>query len=231
MSFISWLSKSDLQFLLRIIVAGLCGFAIGYERKNRAKGAGIRTHFIVACSAALMMIVSKYGFTDMVGVGGIRNTGADPSRIASQIVSGVGFLGAGMIFIQKQTVTGLTTAAGIWATSGIGMAIGAGMYGIGISASVLIVIAQIFFHSNIRWLKVPKMKNLFIYEVDEEGFRDMALKMLKKKGISVTKVNAGRDASTGKKDYIFTLEVPAKIDEEYLISMFDKYSCKIREKE
>ena len=106
------------ELLCRIIIAGICGGIIGYERKNRNKEAGIRTHMIVALGASLIMIVSKYGFADILGEQGIA---LDPSRIAAQIVTGVGFLGAGMIFMRKNTISGLTTAAGIWATSAIGM--------------------------------------------------------------------------------------------------------------
>ncbi len=223
----------DIAFIIRIVVAGICGFLIGYERKNRAKGAGIRTHFIVAASAALMMIVSKYAFFDVIKMGMDFNSGVrlDPSRIAASIVSGVGFLGAGTIFVQKQTVTGLTTAAGIWATAGIGMAIGAGMYVVGIVTTIFIIVAQIFLHSNLLWLQNAKIKNLFVYEVDEEGFRDKAMKLLKKHGISVSKVNVGHNAQTGKRDYTFTLEVSARINEEELIDMFKQYTCKVREKE
>ena len=223
----------DIAFIIRIVVAGICGFLIGYERKNRAKGAGIRTHFIVAASAALMMIVSKYAFFDVIKMGMDFNSGVrlDPSRVAASIVSGVGFLGAGTIFVQKQTVTGLTTAAGIWATAGIGMAIGAGMYVVGIVTTIFIIVAQIFLHSNLLWLQNAKIKNLFVYEVDEEGFRDKAMKLLKKHGISVSKVNVGHNAQTGKRDYTFTLEVSARINEEELIDMFKQYTCKVREKE
>ncbi len=223
----------DIAFIIRIVIAGICGFLIGYERKNRAKGAGIRTHFIVAASAALMMIVSKYAFFDVIKMGMDFNSVVrlDPSRVAASIVSGVGFLGAGTIFVQKQTVTGLTTAAGIWATAGIGMAIGAGMYVVGIVTTIFIIVAQIFLHSNLLWLQNAKIKNLFVYEVDEEGFRDKAMKLLNRHGISVSKVNVGHNAQTGKRDYTFTLEVSARINEEELIDMFKQYTCKVREKE
>lgn len=128
----------DVELLLRIVIAGLCGILIGFERKNRFKVAGIKTHMIVCLASALMMIISKYGFADVAS--------HDSSRIAAQIVSGVGFLGAGMIFVKNQNVQGLTTAAGIWATAGIGMAIGAGMYIIGLASAILILIFQLGAH-------------------------------------------------------------------------------------
>ncbi len=221
LSIYGWLISSDLALAFRILVAGICGFIIGYERKNRAKGAGIRTHFIVAASAALMMIISIHGFG---GVG-------DPSRMAAQIVSGVGFLGAGMIFVQKQTVTGLTTAAGIWATSGIGMAIGAGMYFVGIFTTVLLILAQLFMHSHFTWLQTAKIKNIFVYGVEDDTFKKTAVKQLEKHGMSVSKVNVGYNAETSKRDYMFTVEVSPKVDVDVIIEMFKGYSCKIKEKE
>lgn len=126
-----------LDFALRLFVAGAMGVLIGLEREYRAKEAGYRTHFLVALGSALMMIVSQYGFTEVLKTDLIR---VDPSRIAAQVVSGIGFIGAGTIILQKQIVRGLTTAAGIWATSGIGLAVGAGMYAIGIAATLLVLL-------------------------------------------------------------------------------------------
>lgn len=127
----------DWQFALRLVVAGVMGIIIGLEREYRAKEAGFRTHFLVSLGSALIMIVSQHGFGDVVGEPGI---GLDPSRVAAQVVSGIGFIGAGTIILQKNFVRGLTTAAGIWATSGIGLAIGGGMYWIGITATILVLI-------------------------------------------------------------------------------------------
>ncbi|PFE67240.1 MgtC/SapB family protein [Bacillus thuringiensis] len=127
----------DFDFIIRIGVAGLLGAMIGIEREIRSKEAGLKTHFLVAVGSALIMVVSKYAFSDIVFE---EHTSLDPSRIAAQVVSGVGFLGAGTIIIQKQVVKGLTTAAGLWATAGIGLAIGAGMYVVGIGATILVLI-------------------------------------------------------------------------------------------
>jgi putative Mg2+ transporter-C (MgtC) family protein len=150
---------SQLEFLLRLVVAGVCGCLIGYERKNRLKEAGVRTHMIVALGAALIMIVSKYGFIDVLQTNG---NVLDPSRIAAQIVSGIGFLGAGMIFVRKQAISGLTTAAGVWATAGIGMAIGAQLYFIGIAATILVLFIQVILHKNYRWFHLPVTEQLNI---------------------------------------------------------------------
>ncbi|PGR77895.1 MgtC/SapB family protein [Bacillus cereus] len=127
----------DFDFIIRIGVAGLLGAMIGIEREIRSKEAGLKTHFLVAVGSALIMVVSKYAFSDIVFE---EHMSLDPSRIAAQVVSGVGFLGAGTIIIQKQAVKGLTTAAGLWATAGIGLAIGAGMYVVGIGTTILVLI-------------------------------------------------------------------------------------------
>ena len=135
-----------MEYLLRIIVATLLGLAIGSERKNRNKSAGIRTHAIVALGAALIMVVSKYGFMD--------TDRADAARVAAQVISGVGFLGAGVIFVRNNLVNGLTTAAGIWATAGVGVAMGAGLYLIGVSSAVLIILLQFAMHNISYFSKV-----------------------------------------------------------------------------
>ena len=124
----------NLDFVLRLLVAGVLGAIIGLDREYRAKEAGYRTHFLVSLGSALIMIVSQYGFQDIIQENSVT---LDPSRVAAQVVSGIGFIGAGTIIFQKQIVRGLTTAAGIWATAGIGLAVGAGMYTISIAATLL----------------------------------------------------------------------------------------------
>ncbi|MBR5241115.1 MAG: MgtC/SapB family protein [Muribaculaceae bacterium] len=122
------------EFTLRLSVAFILGAIIGLDRTYRAKDAGFRTHILVSVGSALMMIISQYGFEDFVGDDAVRY---DPARIAAQVVSGIGFIGAGTIILQKHIVRGLTTAAGLWATAGIGLAVGSGMYSIGIVTAVL----------------------------------------------------------------------------------------------
>lgn len=130
----------NFEFLIKMVLATVMGAIIGFERKSRNKEAGIRTHSIVALASALMMIISKYGFFDMDKY--------DAARIASQVVSGIGFLGTGLIFIKNNSVNGLTTAAGIWATAGIGLAMGAGLYAVAICGTLLIVIVQILMYKD-----------------------------------------------------------------------------------
>jgi putative Mg2+ transporter-C (MgtC) family protein len=133
----------QLEYLIRILIACLCGGLIGIERTLRQKDAGFRTHVIVALGASLMMVVSKYGFADSLAAG----YDPSPERIASNIITGISFLGAGMIFVRGANIKGLTTAAGVWSTAAVAMAIGAGMYITGIVSSVIIVVIQVLFHT------------------------------------------------------------------------------------
>ena len=138
----------EILYLLNILLAVVLGFAIGYERKLRYKEAGIRTHTIVCVGSALIMVVSKYGFSDIQEY--------DASRVAAQIVSGIGFLGAGIIIYRKHEIHGLTTAAGVWATAGVGMAAGAGMYVAAAGAAVVIIGVQCIFHIKCRLFRTKK---------------------------------------------------------------------------
>jgi putative Mg2+ transporter-C (MgtC) family protein len=132
---------SNTEMILRILLAALFGSLIGIEREFRSKVAGLRTHLLVSIGSALMMLLSQYGFSD----------NGDPARVAAQIVSGIGFIGAGAIIMdRRQAVRGLTTAAGIWVSSGIAMTVAAGMYVIAAAATLLSLVglefAVIVFH-------------------------------------------------------------------------------------
>lgn len=134
----------ELVCVIRLFLAGLLGALIGLEREYRAKEAGVRTHFLVAIGSALIMLVSQWGFNSFIemmsGLYENSDLRLDPSRVAAQVVSGIGFIGAGTIMMQKQFVRGLTTAAGLWAVAGIGLAVGGGMYIAAISGTVLVLI-------------------------------------------------------------------------------------------
>lgn len=135
----------QIDYLVRVFAAGLCGMLIGYERESRMKLAGIRTHTIIAMAASMMVVISKYGFFDVITIDSVS---LDASRVAASVVSGIGFLGAGIIWNRKTTISGVTTSAGIWATLGIGMAMGAGMWTLGIGSTVILLVMQYLFHKN-----------------------------------------------------------------------------------
>ncbi|MGL4848962.1 MAG: MgtC/SapB family protein [Clostridium sp.] len=125
------------NIVLRLLLASVLAGIIGVERELKAKDAGLRTHFLVGIGSALIMIISQYGFMEVIKY---NNISVDPSRIAAQVVSGIGFLGAGTIMINKRAVRGLTTAAGIWVAAAIGLACGAGLFIIAIITTVAVLL-------------------------------------------------------------------------------------------
>ena len=134
-----FLSEFEVEYLARVIIGGILGIFMGIERSHRQKEAGIGTHFIVACAAALLTCISLWFKKDAGDMG-------DGARIAAQIVSGVGFLGAGMIFFRRESMRGLTTAAGIWATAAIGMCTATGMYLLAFGTTITIILFQTLNH-------------------------------------------------------------------------------------
>lgn len=153
-------NAGQLEIVLRLVVACACGGLIGLERSKRQKEAGLRTHIILALGSALMMIVSKYGFTDIVLMYPDLKIQADVSRVASNIITGVSFLGAGVIFVRGGSIKGLTTAAGIWATAGIGLAVGAGLYWIGVFSTLLLILIQIILHRFVPASEMMETSNI-----------------------------------------------------------------------
>ena len=153
----------ELRILLDLLLAAFLGFCIGFERKMRAKEAGIRTHTIVCLGAALMMAISKYAF----------DSDADSARVAAQIVAGIGFLGAGIIVYRKHEVHGLTTAAGIWTSAGVGMACGGRLYWVALGASILMIGVQFLLHMRWKVFKVKKSYTLKIVFEEKEHERDI----------------------------------------------------------
>lgn len=200
---LQWLYQNFIvdSYVLRMLLACFCGSIIGLERSRRQKDAGIRTHMIVALGSALIMIVSKYGFMDIMHIEGIR---ADASRIASNVVTGVGFLGAGVIFVRDVSIKGLTTAAGIWTTAGVGLAIGAGEYELGIAASIIMVVSQLILHRFFSRLENTANEFTVVVSDTKDSVKNFKEK-LASMNISVAKCNITRN-----KDSTLTLDVTVK---------------------
>lgn len=165
----------DWNLILRLILGGLLGGLIGLEREFRAKEAGIRTHFIVALGSALFMIISQYAFPDAGKF--------DASRVAAQVVSGIGFIGAGVIIFQKNVVRGITTAAGLWVSAAIGLACGAGMFPIAIAATLLTILCLELLHFfHLRYGE--KVVEMTLSSTENQDLLSV-LDALKKSGIDV----------------------------------------------
>ena len=190
-----------LDFMGRLLLACLCGAVIGYERTKRFKEAGIRTHIIVCCAAALFMMVSKYGCADLTAeCGAVFNgtRGADPARVAAQVVSGISFLCAGVIFKNEGVVKGLTTAAGLWLTAGLGLAVGSGMIFLGISATVLISAIQYFMHRYAVGADAYAANRIQFTVKSDTGFHEALISQLEQWNAQVaeSKIARRRDGTT-----------------------------------
>jgi putative Mg2+ transporter-C (MgtC) family protein len=152
--------------LVLLLIAFVLSMVIGVERQMRQKSAGLRTHALVGTGAAVFTLISAFGFSNVLGA----DVNLDPSRIAAQVVSGVGFLGAGVIFMRRDIVRGLTTAATIWMTAAIGMACGAGMPVLAVAATALHLIAVGPFARLTRYLPSPDRRKLItVRYVDGAG--------------------------------------------------------------
>jgi putative Mg2+ transporter-C (MgtC) family protein len=127
---------SDVSLTSRLLLAALLGSLIGFERERLLWAAGLRTHMLVSVGSCLIMIVSAYGFSGVLGPHVIL----DPSRVAAQVVSGIGFLGAGSIILRNEVVKGLTTAASLWAVAAVGLAVGGGLYYASVAATFIILV-------------------------------------------------------------------------------------------
>lgn len=172
--------EMEWDFIIRLCVAGLCGTVIGLDREYRVKDAGFRTHFLVALGSALIMIVSQYGFADILMHTGV---GLDPSRIAAQVVSGIGFIGAGTIIIHRQLVRGLTTAASLWATAGIGLAAGAHMYIVAGAATALTLFGLEVL--TLVFGGLGRRRTMIVFSASKKEFIDAMFERLESKDYSV----------------------------------------------
>lgn len=126
----------NLEILSRLMLAAVLSGLVGVERERLLWAAGLRTHMLVGVGACLIVIVSAFGFSDVLGA---HNVVLDPSRIAAQVVSGVGFLGAGTILLRGEVIKGLTTAASLWAVAAIGLAVGSGLYVAGVATTAILL--------------------------------------------------------------------------------------------
>ena len=195
----------NLEFFIRILLSAVLGALVGLERTKRQKEAGIRTHCIIACAAAVFMILSKYAFVDPASALGTR--GADGARIAAQVVSGISFLGAGVIFKNGNSIRGLTTAAGIWATSAIGMAIGAGMYWVGLITTAIMMVAQVVLHRFPVAGDAAVTQELAVSKTDTPELHQALNQLLDSHGGNVT------DSALSRDDTHITMELTVRLAE------------------
>ena len=205
------------DFILRILVAAILGGIIGLEREFRAKDAGFRTHFLVGLGSALFMIMSQYGYDDILSRLG-SSASVDPSRVASQVVTGIGFIGAGTIIFQKHVVRGLTTAAGLWVTAAIGLTCGSGMFMLAATATILVLLCLeamnfILHHFGARTIQATLVSKT------REGVQQL-LQQLQADSVAISTCEMREHHGS----YEVTLELQVKRDkyESQLIALMDK---------
>lgn len=210
----TWFLPPDLYWLeciIRILLATALGFALGVERQLRLKVAGIRTHVVVAAGAALFTVVS-FGFNQLFG--------GDSARIAAQVVTGIGFLGAGMIMHKETAVLGLTSAAGIWLTAAIAMAAGAGMYYVAIGATVLSVLIQLFLHLPLNLFKDRHYNEIKItFRSDTDDCLTTIKKLFDIKNFTEFKATRIEDDII----YLAVIHTRKQIDAEFILSVLNDY--------
>ncbi len=192
-------------FVIRLLVATAMGAAIGLEREYHAKEAGLRTHLLVALGSCLFMILSIYGFDFMLGR---DHVSFDPSRIAAQVVTGIGFIGAGTIILQKQVVRGLTTAAGLWVTAAIGLACGNGMYWLALVATAIVLVSLGLI--NVFLPNFSQRDRQITFLVSDYHVLTEILESLRKENISVMNYEMHKDAEENGGKMLVTLEIRMK---------------------
>ena len=192
-------------FIVRLLLATLLGSVIGFEREYHAKEAGVRTHLLVALGSCLFMIISVYGFDFMLDR---DHVSFDPSRIASQVVTGIGFIGAGTIILQKQMVRGLTTAAGLWVTAAIGLACGNGMYVIAVVTTAIVLISLGLINVYLPYISQKERRITFL----AEDYAVMAeiLNQLRLEKITVLNYEMHKSAEENDGKMLVTLEIRMK---------------------
>lgn len=192
-------------FILRLALATMLGAIIGFEREYHAKEAGIRTHLLVALGACLFMILSVYGFDFMLDR---DHVSFDPSRIASQVVTGIGFIGAGTIILQKQMVRGLTTAAGLWVTAAIGLACGNGMFIIAAVTTVIVLVSLGLINVYLPYFSQKERHITFL--VEDYGLMTEILEKLRQEKITVLNYEMHKSAEENNGKMLVTLEIRMK---------------------
>jgi putative Mg2+ transporter-C (MgtC) family protein len=220
---IHWLSTETLgqgttqlgELTLALVLSSL----IGLEREFRMKSAGLRTHTLVGVSAALLMLVSKYGFGDVI----VQNQIVlDPSRIAAQVVSGIGFIGGGLIFVQRDIVRGLTTAATIWLTAAVGMACGGGLPILALYVAGAHFLVMFGFARLSKRIILSEQRELVVHYLAGQGTVREILKLCSGRAFSVHEVSAHDDGATDHERHAIHLRLRGRGDFDSLaIAMRD----------
>lgn len=210
--------KFEIEIIIRILVAGILGGLIGYERERKQRPAGFRTHILVCIGAALVMIVSEYMYHEFA------TTAVDPSRLGAQVISGIGFLGAGTIIRDRFKVKGLTTAASLWAVACIGLAVGMGYFYIAIVSAVIIFMTLALLGRIEKKTKTKEeFANIRIVAVLEEGIEKKVINDLTTYGYDIKKLNFTKTYEDGTVTFTFFVSNNLNAEwEDVILNLFQK---------
>ncbi len=203
---------SQTEIIARLALAMLFGGMIGLERESHKRPAGFRTHILVCVGSALVMIISQYAFVNFA-----RGGQYDPGRIAAQVVSGIGFLGAGTILREGATIKGLTTAASLWVVAGIGLAVGTGFYLAGALTAGLVVMVLVVLDRFERRFIYSKRDTLFVQVQDRPGQLGAIATVLGKYGVSIKDVEMETMQTGHEASIHLALEVPFPVRKDRLL--------------
>ena len=201
----------------RLVLAALFGTIIGLDREYREKEAGFRTHFLVSLGSALMMIVSQYGFSEILTHDGVS---LDPSRIAAQVVSGIGFLGAGTIFSSRKKIAGLTTAASLWCAGCLGLVAGMGCYTLALSGCTLVLLTLTIVQRIIPATTIRQVEIQYDHRVETTGYIKA---FFAAHSVDVLNVDFHSENSKNERAYtsIYTVRMSARVN---LVDLFGPLS-------
>ena len=209
-------SFNDISIAARLVLAAFCGGLIGIEREKKRRAAGFRTHILTAMGAAMTTLVGQYLLT--LGGSGADNFVADPLRLGAQVISGMGFIGAGAIIVtRRKQVKGLTTAAGLWTTAIIGLAAGAGCYVEVAFSTVMIILAELIFSKAEYYLMSnPRIVNIYVDFVDKSEIYRINERINKEK-IEILDAEITKGAEDEGISVIFTLKFPRKASHDEIL--------------
>jgi putative Mg2+ transporter-C (MgtC) family protein len=190
----------QLHITIRLVLALFLGGLIGFEREVSSHAAGLRTHILVCVGSALVMLLSMYGFSAFVNEVNVR---IDPSRLAAQVISGIGFLGAGTIMFNGRSITGLTTAASLWVVAGIGLAIGAGFYYPAVLACFMVLISLWILNKvEHKYFNGKKVRVLKIQAIDQPGTLGLITTILGKRKIDIKQIKLEESEDSSKENHV-----------------------------
>ncbi|NQX64465.1 MgtC/SapB family protein [Paenibacillus qinlingensis] len=190
----------QLHITIRLVLALFLGGLIGFEREVSSHAAGLRTHILVCVGSALVMLLSMYGFSAFVNEVNVR---IDPSRLAAQVISGIGFLGAGTIMFNGRSITGLTTAASLWVVAGIGLAIGAGFYYPAVLVCFMVLISLFILNKvEHKYFNGKKVRVLKIQAIDQPGTLGLITTILGKRKIDIKQIKLEESKDDSKDNHV-----------------------------